>query len=84
MVKESMQLCKKNSEEETHDNSLTACLPGFHYMFVHIWVTEWPPFGKELLTRLTICSLCILTVCNFGYLQVCFRWQSLGSDCFSS
>ena len=24
----------------------------------------WPPFGKELITRLTICSLCILTICN--------------------
>ena len=39
-------------------------------MCVHIivssnWAAEWPPFGKELLTRLTICSLCILTICNF-------------------
>ena len=24
-------------------------------------------FGKEHLTRLTICSLCILTICNFSY-----------------
>ena len=28
----------------------------FHFMFAHIilssvWVAEWPPFGKELLTR---------------------------------
>ena len=43
----------------------------FHIMCVHIifslvWVAEWPPFGKELLTRLTI-SLCILTICNFSY-----------------
>ena len=45
----------------------------FHFMFVHImfslvWVPEWPPFGKELLTRLTICSFCILTTrfCNFS------------------
>ena len=34
----------------------------FHLMFVHfnsssVYVAEWPPFGKELLTRLTICSL---------------------------
>ena len=29
---------------------------------------EWPPFGKELLTRLTICSVCILTICNFNYI----------------
>ena len=43
----------------------------FHLMCVHIssssvCVAEWPPFGKELLTRLTICSLCILTICNFS------------------
>ena len=34
----------------------------FHLVFVHIivslvWIAEWPPLGKELLTRLTICSL---------------------------
>ena len=23
--------------------------------------------GKKLLTRLTICSLCILAICNFNY-----------------
>ena len=40
----------------------------FHLMFVHmilcsVWVFEWPSFGKELPTRLTVCSLCILTIC---------------------
>ena len=36
--------------------------------FSLFWVAEWPPFVEELLTRLTICSLCILlTVCNFSY-----------------
>ena len=44
----------------------------FHLMFAHIifssvWVAEWPPFGKALPTRLTICCLCILTFCNFSY-----------------
>ena len=39
----------------------------FHLMYIHIilssvWVAEWPPFGKELLTRLTVCSLCILNI----------------------
>ena len=34
----------------------------FRLMFVHItfssvWVAEWPPFEKELPTRLTISSL---------------------------
>ena len=40
----------------------------FHLMFVNIifssvWVAERPSFGKELLIRLTICSLSILTIC---------------------
>ena len=30
-------------------------------------VAQWPPFGKKLLTRLTICSICILTICNISY-----------------
>ena len=47
----------------------------FHLMCVHlnfssVWVAEWPPFGKKLLTRLTICSLCILTICNVSYFPV--------------
>ena len=29
-------------------------------IFSSVSVAEWPPFGKQLLTRLTICSLCIL------------------------
>ena len=49
----------------------------FHFMFVNIisssvLVVEWPPFGKGLLNRLTICSLCILTICNFGYFPFWF------------
>ena len=44
----------------------------FHLMFVHIifnsiWVAEWPPFWEELLPRLIINSLCIMTICNFSY-----------------
>ena len=31
-------------------------------MLCSVWVAEWPPFGKELLTRLTVSSLCILTI----------------------
>ena len=38
-----------------------------HIIFSSVSVAEWPPFGKKLLTRLTICSLCILTICNVGY-----------------
>ena len=49
----------------------------FHFMCVHIIlssvsVAEWPPFGKKLLTRLTICSLCILTICNMSYFPFWF------------
>ena len=34
------------------------------YYFSSVWVAEWPHFWRELLTRLTICSICILTICN--------------------
>ena len=41
----------------------------FHVMFVHytfssVWVAEWQLFGKKLPARLTICSHCILSICN--------------------
>ena len=57
----------------------------FHLMCAHIifssfWVAECPSFGEELLTRLTICSLCILTICNFSYLPFWFLGLDLGSD----
>ena len=35
-----------------------------HIMFSSVCVAEWSSFGKGLLTRLTICSVCILTICN--------------------
>ena len=49
----------------------------FHLMCVHVivryvWVAEWPPFRKQLLTRLTIYSVCILTICNFSYFPFWF------------
>ena len=49
----------------------------FHLMFVHIilssvLVAEWPTFEKELNPRLTICSLCILAICNFSYFPFWF------------
>ena len=60
----------------------------FHRMFVNmifssVWVAEWPPFGKELLTRLTICSLCFVTSCYFSYLSFFVLGRDLGSDCSS-
>ena len=41
-----------------------------HIILDSVWVAEWPPFGNEPLTRLTICSLFILTICNFSYFPV--------------
>ena len=43
------------------------------YYFSSVWVAEWPPFGKQLLTLLTICSLCILTICNISYFPFGFE-----------
>ena len=54
------------------------------YYFSSVWVAELPPFGKELHTWLTICSLCILTICNFSYFPFRFWGPDLGSDCLSS
>ena len=31
-------------------------------VFSSVWVADWPPFEKELPTRLTICSICTLTI----------------------
>ena len=38
-----------------------------YIIFSSVSVAERPPFGKKLLTRFTICSLCILTICNISY-----------------
>ena len=51
------------------DVSLYVCL----YYFSSVSVAECPPFGKKLLTRLTICSLCILTICNISYFPFWFK-----------
>ena len=56
----------------------------FILFLVRYWVAEWSSFGKELLTRLTMCSLCILTICNFSYFPFSFRGLDLGSGCFRS
>ena len=36
-----------------------------HYTFSTVGVSEWPPFGKKLPTRLAICSHCLLSICNY-------------------
>ena len=49
-------------------------------------VAEWPPFGKELLIQLTICPLCLMFICNFGFEDIffsdCARFWSLIVFCF--
>ena len=40
--------------------SVTFHLTHVHINFSSISVDKWPPFGKLLLTRFIICSLCIL------------------------
>ena len=58
--------------------SVTFHLVCVHIIFNSVWVTEWPPFGKELPTRLIICSLNILTICNFSYFPFGFDgWISV-------
>ena len=37
------------------------------FLRIQVLVAKWSTFGKELLARLTICSLCILTFCDFSY-----------------
>ena len=54
-------------------DSVTFYLMGVIILFfMSVWAVEWPSFGKALLTRLTICSLCIFTVFNFSYFPVLF------------
>ena len=55
----------------------------FHLMCVHIiFSSVLGCFGKELLTRFGVCSLCILTICSFSYFQFWFRGLDLGSNFF--
>ena len=50
--------------------SVTFLLTYVHITFSSVLVAEWPPFGNYLLTRLTICSLCI---CNFSFSRFGFE-----------
>ena len=47
--------------------SVTFDLMCVHIIFSSVWGAEWPSVWEELLTRLTMCSLCTLTICNFSY-----------------
>ena len=52
--------------------SVTFHLMCVHIIFSSVSVAEWSPFGKQLLIRLTICSLCILTICYISYFPFWF------------
>ena len=54
------------------------------YYFSSVLVAEWPPFEKELFTRLTLGSLFILTIRNCSYFPFWFSGMDFGSDCFCS
>ena len=47
--------------------SMTFHLTCVHIIFSSVLVTVWPSFGKSCSHRLTICSLCILTICIFSF-----------------
>ena len=40
------------------------------YIFSSNSAAERPPFEKYLLTRLNICFLCILTICDISYFPI--------------
>ena len=44
-----------------------------HITFSLVWVAERPFFGKELLTRLTICSPCILSIDKTNFKEKYFK-----------
>ena len=54
-----------------------------HINFSLVWVAEWPSFEKVPPTRLTICSLCNLTICSLSYFPFWF-WLSLHTCYFIS
>ena len=53
-------------------------------VFIFVWVAEFTPFGKELLTRLTLCSFCIIYICNLSYFLFWVLGLDLDSDCSRS
>ena len=52
---------------------MTFHLTCVHIIFSSVSVAEWPLLWKKLLTRLTICSLCILNICNISYFPFWFE-----------
>ena len=42
-------------------------------VFSSVYVAEWTPSGKALPARLNLCSLCIMSICNFSYFLFSFE-----------
>ena len=53
--------------------SVTFHLNCVHVVLGSVWVAGWPLFGKWLLARLAVCSLCVLAICNFSYFPFGFK-----------
>ena len=52
--------------------------------FSSVYVVGGPPFEKELTTRLTLCSLYIMSICKFSCLPFSLLGPDLSSDYSSS
>ena len=61
--------------------SPSVCLHDFLNKFK---VAELPSFGTELLIQLTVCLLCIISMCNFDCFLFWFPDRDFGSDCKGS
>ena len=54
------------------------------YTFSSVWVTELPPFRKQLPARLAIYSQCLLSICNIYLFPVLVLRAGFSFDCSSS
>ena len=62
---------------------MTFQLACVHAIFSSFWGAEWPPFEKWLLTRLTMCFLCVLAVCVFFLFVWGWVWVLVASGSWS-
>ena len=54
---------------------MVLCVACFGVSFCTVW--------KELITRLAVCSHCVMSVFNLGCFAFWFRGRDFGSDCIS-
>ena len=43
-----------------------------HINLSSVWFAGWPTLGKSCSLGLTICSLCVLPICNVSYFPFWF------------